>query len=103
LWLVLMGKGLRPSSPTVSGLDYEHFVFAGAIAMAVLFSGMFQSVSIIWDREFGSLKEVTGRTDLARHHRAREDPLWHHGYVRACRHHDRIRGRSSRSGSTRGI
>ncbi len=53
-----MGKGLRPSLPTVSGLDYEHFVFAGALAMAVLFSGMFQSVSILWNREFGFLKEV---------------------------------------------
>jgi ABC-2 type transport system permease protein len=58
LWLVLMGKGLRATIPTASGIDYQHFVFAGAIAMAVLFAGMFQSVSIIWDREFGFLKEV---------------------------------------------
>jgi ABC-type multidrug transport system permease subunit len=27
-------------------LDYQHFVFAGAIAMAVLFGGMFQGVTI---------------------------------------------------------
>ena len=58
LWLLFMGKGLRASVPEVGGLDYQHFVFAGAIAMTVLFSGMFQSVSIIWDREFGFLKEV---------------------------------------------
>jgi ABC-2 type transport system permease protein len=56
LWLLFMGKGLRGS---VAGTgDYQQFVFAGAIAMTVLFAGMFQSVSIIWDREFGFLKEV---------------------------------------------
>jgi ABC-2 type transport system permease protein len=58
LWLLFMGKGLRASMPKVSGIDYQHFVFAGAIAMTVLFSGMFQSVTMIWDREFGFLKEV---------------------------------------------
>jgi ABC-2 type transport system permease protein len=58
LWLLFMGKGLRSAVPSVHGVDYEHFVFAGAIAMAVLFSGMFQSITMIWDREFGFLKEV---------------------------------------------
>ncbi len=58
LWLVFMGKGLRASVPVVGGTDYQHFVFAGAIAMAVLFGGTFQGVTIIWDREFGFLKEV---------------------------------------------
>lgn len=58
LWLLFMGKGLRSAAPTVQGIDYQHFVFAGAIAMTVLFSGMFQSITIIWDREFGFLKEV---------------------------------------------
>ncbi|HEX7481166.1 MAG TPA: ABC transporter permease [Polyangiales bacterium] len=58
LWLVFMGKGLGASVRTVSGVDYSHFVFAGAIAMSVLFGGMFQGVTIIWDREFGFLKEV---------------------------------------------
>jgi ABC-2 type transport system permease protein len=58
LWLLFMGKGLRSSVPVVGGVDYQHFVFAGAIAMSVLFSGMFQSITIIWDREFGFLKEV---------------------------------------------
>jgi ABC-2 type transport system permease protein len=58
LWLLFMGKGLRAAMPRVGGIDYQHFVFAGAIAMTVLFSGMFQSITIIWDREFGFLKEV---------------------------------------------
>ena len=58
LWLVFMGKGLSASVRIAGGVDYQHFVFAGAIAMAVLFGGMFQGVTIIWDREFGFLKEV---------------------------------------------
>lgn len=58
LWLVFMGKGLSASVQIAGGLDYQHFVFAGAVAMAVLFGGMFQGVTIIWDREFGFLKEV---------------------------------------------
>jgi ABC-2 type transport system permease protein len=58
LWLVFMGKGLSASVQISGGLDYQHFVFAGAVAMAVLFGGMFQGVTIIWDREFGFLKEV---------------------------------------------
>jgi ABC-2 type transport system permease protein len=58
LWLLFMGKGLQASVGSVHGVDYQHFMFAGAIAMSVLFSGMFQSISIIWDREFGFLKEI---------------------------------------------
>jgi ABC-2 type transport system permease protein len=58
LWLVLLGNGMRAAVPSVRGVEYRHFVFAGAIAMALLFSGTFQSVTIIFDREFGFLKEV---------------------------------------------
>lgn len=58
LWLVLMGQGMRATVGGAVGVDYQHFVFGGAIVMSVLFSGMFQSVSIIWDREFGFLKEI---------------------------------------------
>jgi ABC-2 type transport system permease protein len=58
LWLLFMGKGLQSAVALRGGIGYQQFVFAGAIAMSVLFSGMFQSISIIWDREFGFLKEV---------------------------------------------
>src|SRR4051812_38811921 len=58
LWLLLMGKGMRVAVPAVHGVDYQHFIFPGALAMTLLFSGMFQSITIIWDREFGFLKEV---------------------------------------------
>jgi ABC-2 type transport system permease protein len=58
LWLVFMGQGMGAALREAGGIGYQHFVFAGAIAMAVLFGGIFQGVTIIWDREFGFLKEV---------------------------------------------
>ena len=34
------------------------FIYPGIIGMSVLFTSMFSAISIIWDREFGFLKEV---------------------------------------------
>jgi ABC-2 type transport system permease protein len=39
-------------------LSFEQFMFPGVIAMTVLFTAVFAAVSIVWDREFGFLKEV---------------------------------------------
>jgi len=39
-------------------LSYTQFIFPGIIGMAVLFSAIFGAMSIVWDREFGFLKEV---------------------------------------------
>ncbi len=60
LFLFVFGAGM---SPAVSGLgggavDFTAFLFPGIIAMAVLFTAIFSAVSIVWDREFGFLKEV---------------------------------------------
>jgi ABC-2 type transport system permease protein len=59
IWMLLFGSGLHPA---VTGLDsrvgYRQFVYAGAIAMTLLFGGMFQGVTIVWDREFGMLRAV---------------------------------------------
>jgi len=40
------------------GVSYLQFMFPGILGMSVLFTSMFSAVSIIWDREFGFLKEV---------------------------------------------
>jgi len=60
LFLVLFGGGF---SAAISGLgqgqvNYTQFLFPGILAMTVLFTGVFSAVSIVWDREFGFLKEV---------------------------------------------
>jgi ABC-2 type transport system permease protein len=40
------------------GVDYVTFIYPGIIGMTVLFTSIFSAISIIWDREFGFLKEV---------------------------------------------
>jgi ABC-2 type transport system permease protein len=40
------------------GVDYTTFMYPGVLAMSVLFTAIFSSMSIMWDREFGFLKEI---------------------------------------------
>jgi ABC-2 type transport system permease protein len=57
LWLVVFGSGLRGIQ--VSGaLSYQTYIFPGILGMTLLFTSVFSGVSVIWDREFGFLKEI---------------------------------------------
>jgi len=58
LWLFVLGMGL--STAFVRGGDpaYLRFIYPGIISMSILFTSVFSAVTIIWDREFGFLKEV---------------------------------------------
>ena len=58
LWLVVLGTGLRPVFKGNGGVDYLQFIFPGIVAMSLIFSAMWSGISIIWDREFGFLKEI---------------------------------------------
>jgi ABC-2 type transport system permease protein len=58
VWLFLLGTGLRASLATGLGLDYTVFIFPGMIVMNILFASIVAGISIIWDREFGFLKEI---------------------------------------------
>lgn len=58
VWLFILGVGLRGSVQVPHGLSYLSFVFPGMIAMAIIFSSMQSAISIIFDREFGFLKEI---------------------------------------------
>jgi len=60
LFLFVFGGGLGPAMAPMAGgnLSFEQFMFPGVIAMTVLFTAIFAAVSIVWDREFGFLKEV---------------------------------------------
>jgi ABC-2 type transport system permease protein len=55
LWLVIFGSGMRFAS---TGIDYQKFIFPGIIGQTLLFTSMFMGISVIWDREFGFLKEI---------------------------------------------
>ena len=60
-FLVIFGTGLSSATlltGELSSYDYKQFVFPGIIAMIVLFTSIMWGVSIVWDREFGFLKEV---------------------------------------------
>jgi ABC-2 type transport system permease protein len=47
------GRGVPPAL-----VHYTTFMYPGVLAMSVIFTAMFSSMSIVWDREFGFLKEI---------------------------------------------
>ncbi len=59
-FLAFLGLGFnRMAVPGVaSGVDYIHFLVPGIIGMSLLFSSSMQGLSVLWDREFGFLKEI---------------------------------------------
>jgi ABC-2 type transport system permease protein len=60
LYLFIMGTGLSPLTQTgqAQSFDYRTFMFPGIIAMTVMFTATFSAISIVWDREFGFLREM---------------------------------------------
>ncbi len=57
LWLLIFGGGLG-ASISISGINYQTFIFPGILIQAVLFTSIFFGVYIVWDREIDFLKEV---------------------------------------------
>jgi ABC-2 type transport system permease protein len=58
LFLFVLGTALSPSFTGLGGVNFSEFIFPGIISMTVLFTSIFSAISIVWDREFGFLKEV---------------------------------------------
>jgi len=58
LFLVALGFGFGPIYERAGGGNYIDFLAPGIIAMSVLFMSVFFGIEIIWDRQFGFLKEV---------------------------------------------
>jgi ABC-2 type transport system permease protein len=71
LFLIVFGTGLSSALSGAGGgfngglggaagsdFGYTQFIFPGIIGMSILFSAIFGAMSIVWDREFGFLKEV---------------------------------------------
>jgi ABC-2 type transport system permease protein len=57
-FFLVFGLGLGPSFNLGLGISYTEFLAPGIIAMSLLFTSLFSGVSVIWDREFGFLKEM---------------------------------------------
>jgi ABC-2 type transport system permease protein len=58
LFLFILGTGLSSIIPTAAHFNFRTFMFAGVLGMTVLFTSIFSAISIVWDREFGFLREM---------------------------------------------
>ena len=58
LFLFAMGFGLGPTFQKAGNGNYIQFLAPGIVAMAILFSAVFSGIEILWDRQFGFLKET---------------------------------------------
>jgi ABC-2 type transport system permease protein len=57
LFLFVLGAGLSTVVAT-RGASYKTFIFPGVVVTGILFTAVFASISIVWDREFGFLREM---------------------------------------------
>ena len=58
LFLFALGFGLSPIFARAGGIDYIQFLAPGVIAMTVMFTAIFTGMEIIWDKQFGFMKET---------------------------------------------
>jgi ABC-2 type transport system permease protein len=59
LFLFILGTGISSlASAGTHGVNFKTFIYPGVLCMAVMFTAMFSAASIVWDREFGFLREM---------------------------------------------
>jgi ABC-2 type transport system permease protein len=59
LFLFVLGSGLQSlSAASTHGVDLKTFIYPGILCISVMFTAMFSAASIVWDREFGFLREM---------------------------------------------
>ena len=59
IFLFILGAGLSAlTSGSTGGVDIRTFMYPGILAMSLLFTALFSSASIVWDRKFGFLREM---------------------------------------------
>src|SRR6478735_5713501 len=58
MYLLVLGFGLGPVFAQAGQGDYIQFVAPGVVGMTILFSSIFSGVGLLWDRQFGFLKET---------------------------------------------
>jgi ABC-2 type transport system permease protein len=57
-WLIFIGVGFGSSIQLPGGASYIHFLAPGILGMIILFTSIFSGISVMWDRQFGFLKEI---------------------------------------------
>jgi ABC-2 type transport system permease protein len=59
LFLFVLGNGLASlTAGSTFGIELKTFMFPGVLATSTLFTAMFAAISVVWDREFGFLREM---------------------------------------------
>ncbi len=58
LYLLALGFGLGPVFQRAGNGSYLQFISPGIVGMSVLFTSVFSGIAILWDRQFGFLKET---------------------------------------------
>jgi ABC-2 type transport system permease protein len=58
VWLFVLGAGLRGSITVPGNISYLAYIFPGMLVMAIIYTSLQSAVGIIFDREFGFLKEI---------------------------------------------
>ncbi len=59
LFLFVLGTGISSlAAAGTHGVNFKTFIYPGILCMAVMFTAMFSAASIVWDREFGFLREM---------------------------------------------
>jgi len=58
LWLAIIGVGMSSTLTMPGPIDYLHFMAPGIVGMTLLFSSTMAGVSVLWDKQFGFMKEI---------------------------------------------
>ncbi|MBI5587775.1 MAG: ABC transporter permease [Deltaproteobacteria bacterium] len=58
IWLFIVGSGFTKLIDANTGERYIQFILPGIVGMTILFSSVFSTISVVWDREFGFLREM---------------------------------------------
>ncbi|MFH0825541.1 MAG: ABC transporter permease [Pseudomonadota bacterium] len=68
LFLLVLGNGMGGYFRYRNDVSYVEFIGPGIVGMAILFSSMFGGLNVLWDKQFGFLKEIlvapVGRTAI---------------------------------------
>ncbi|HAO94389.1 MAG: hypothetical protein A2X93_05800 [Deltaproteobacteria bacterium GWC2_56_8] len=58
IWLFIVGSGFTKLVGGGGEVEYIQFILPGIVGMTILFSSIFSTISVVWDREFGFLREM---------------------------------------------
>jgi ABC-2 type transport system permease protein len=58
IWLFIVGAGFTKIIDPGPDVTYIQFLLPGMVGMTILFSSIFSTISVVWDREFGFLREM---------------------------------------------